>query len=106
MPHDLDTGALLAAAKEQGQWLTSGGSESRARYVLGDKLGGLWPQALRALVAQEEVERHTLFTCEDCWHGVCERRVKQVADADGLRAAILLAAQERLLPGRAEGEEG
>jgi len=75
MPHDLDTGALLAAAKEQGQWLTSGGSESRARYVLGDKLGGLWPQALRALALVLEAP---YYPGEDV-------------------ETVLLAAQERLL---------
>ncbi len=50
-------------------------------------LRGLWPQALRALVT---------------WY----ESPQEYAAIQEQTRAVLLAAQERLLPGRAEGEEG
>lgn len=88
---DLDTEALLAAVE---QWAEG---EAPFNHAIDDHLmSDLWPQALRALAkAVPELPEHPhakLLGCAEC----CEA-------AASIRA-VLLAAQERLLPRRAEGK--
>ena len=90
---ELDTKTLLVAVEARAAtWVEVGDPE--------DLLTALWPRAIRALIAEEELERH-IALCADCdsmnFCDVLKGTEGLDWKATYLREAVLLAVQERLL---------